>query len=162
MYTSSNQQDAGCPTTYVYVLKTYVVGLLEIKMAISTAANELNIKGRIDRSKGRTARLRMASARVSDAELGELEAAASLDGKLLAEWARDVLLREARTPRIDAVFTEIVAIRMLLNLVLKAIACGEAMTPQSFNEVLTKVRVTKLKSATDVMQQYATVDQKEN
>ena len=51
---------------------------------------------------------------------------------------------------------------MLLNLVLKSIACGEVMTTEQFSAVLTNVRTTKHKAATDVMEQYATGDLKEN
>jgi hypothetical protein len=51
---------------------------------------------------------------------------------------------------------------MLLNLVLKPIACGEQLTAQAFSDVLTNVRTTKHKAATDVMDQYARTDPKEN
>ena len=123
---------------------------------------ELNLSDRLDKRKGRPIRSRTASARVTDDELAALERAAADEGKLLAEWAREVLLREARTPRTDALFTEIVATRMLLNLLLKPIACGEQLTAQAYNDVLTNVRTTKHKAAMDVMEQYATSDQKEN
>jgi hypothetical protein len=36
------------------------------------------------------------------------------------------------------------------------------MTPESFSAVLTKVRTTKHKQALDMMDQYATPDQKES
>jgi hypothetical protein len=103
----------------------------------------------------------MANARVTRAEQQELAAAAKSEGKALSEWAREVLLREARSARADALFTEIVAIRMLLNLVLKPLSCGELMTPESFSAVLTNVRTTKRKAATDVMEHYAIPEQKE-
>src|ERR1700709_2451630 len=104
---------------------------------------ELKFSERLDKRKGRPIRNRMASARVTDDELAALESAAEGEGKLLAEWAREVLLREARTPRTDALFTEIVATRMLLNLVLKPIACGKVMTAEAFSGVLANVRTTK-------------------
>lgn len=116
---------------------------------------------RLDRPKGRPVRAKLASARVTADELKELDGAAALDGKLFAEWAREVLLREARTPRADALFTEIVATRMLLNLVLKPLACGQVMTTEEFSGVLASVRTTKHKAATDVMEQYATAEPKE-
>ena len=131
-------------------------------MAASTGPMELSFEARLDRTKGRPVRDRMASARVTKDELKTLEAAASDEGKLLSEWVRDVILREARTPRADALFTEIIATRMLLNLVLKPIACGEKLTAEEYSDVLTNVRTTKHKAATDVMEQYATTDQKEN
>jgi hypothetical protein len=123
--------------------------------------NPLNLEERLTRSKGRSSRNRMANARVTEAEQEELAAVAKSAGKALSEWAREVLLREARSPRADALFTEIVAIRMLLNLVLKPLSCGEVLTPESFSAVLTNVRTTKHKAATDVMEQYAIPDKKE-
>jgi hypothetical protein len=123
--------------------------------------NPLNLEERLTRSRGRSSRNRMANARVTEAEQEELAAVAKSAGKALSEWAREVLLREARSPRADALFTEIVAIRMLLNLVLKPLSCGEVLTPESFSAVLTNVRTTKHKAATDVMEQYAIPDKKE-
>ena len=125
-------------------------------------AKPLNFKERLTRSKGRSSRNCMANARVTQAEQEELTAAAKSQGKALSEWAREVLLREARSARTDALFTEIVAIRMLLNLILKSIACGEVLTTEQFSTVLTNVRTAKHKAAIDVMDQYATADQKEN
>lgn len=116
---------------------------------------------RLDRPKGRAVRNKLASARVTEDELKELDAAATSGGKLFGEGAREVLLREARTPRADALFTEIVATRMLLNLVLKPLACGHVMSAEEFSGVLANVRTTKHKAATDVMEQYATAEQKE-
>jgi hypothetical protein len=73
-----------------------------------------------------------------------------------------VLLREARNSRSDALFTEIVATRMLLNLVLKPLACGHVMTAEDFSNVLANVRTTKRKAAGDVMEQYASAAPKEH
>ena len=123
---------------------------------------ELKFSERLDKRKGRPIRNRTASARVTDDELAALERAAADEGKLLAEWAREVLLREARTPHTDALFTEIVATRMLLNLVLKPLACGQVISAEDFSGVLANVRTTKHKAATDVMEQYAIPEQKEH
>jgi hypothetical protein len=128
--------------------------------AISEASG-LSFESRLDRPKGRRVRGKSAGARFTEEELHEMDVAANRDGKLFAEWARDVLLREARSPRADALFTEIVATRMLLNLVLKPLACGEVMSPEDFSGVLTSVRTTKHKAATDVMEQYAPAENKE-
>ena len=115
---------------------------------------------RLRRSQGRSGRKCVASAKLTEGERRELDEAARAGGKALSEWAREVLLREARSRRTDALFTEIVATRMLLNLVLKSVACGEVMTPESFSAVLTKVRTTKHKQALDMMAQYADPDLK--
>jgi hypothetical protein len=101
------------------------------------------------------------SSRATADEHQELEAAAKAEGKALSEWSREVLLREARSPRLNALFTEVVATRMLLNLVLKPIACGKKMTEEEFSGVLTNVRTGKRKAASDVLQQYTAPERKE-
>ena len=123
--------------------------------------SSLNFDERLRRM-GRPARVESIAIRFTEEELNALEGAATERRTTLREWAREVLLREARSARTDALFTEIVAIRMLLNLVLKSIACGEVLTTEQFSAVLTNVRTTKHKAATDVMEQYTTADQKEN
>jgi len=120
-----------------------------------TEEQSFSFEGRLSRSKGRTGRDRVVSARATVDEHQELEAAAKAEGKALSEWSRDVLLREARTPRRDALFTEIVATRMLLNLVLKPLLVGsKMMTEDEFSKILNHVRTTKHQAATDVMYQY--------
>ena len=111
--------------------------------------------------KGRPIRNRMASARVTAAELERLEGAAREEGKLLAEWAREVLLREAGRVKEDAVFTELVSMRMLLNNVLKVVATGQKMTVENFQEIQTGIRGDKKKVAADLLRQYAQPDGKE-
>ncbi len=124
-------------------------------------APALNLEDRLDRRKGRPARDKMTGVRFTQTEMAEVDRAANGQGQLFGEWAREVLLREARNSRGDALFTEIVATRMLLNLVLKPLACGQAMTAEEFSAVLANVRTTKHKAATDVMEQYAAVAPKE-
>ena len=120
-----------------------------------------SFEGRLSRSKGRTGRDRVVSSRATADEHQELEAAAKAEGKALSEWSREVLLREARSPRLNALFTEVVATRMLLNLLLKPIACGKQITEEEFSGVLTNVRTGKRKAASDVLQQYTAPEQKE-
>ncbi len=100
-------------------------------------------EGHLLRSRGRTGRDRVVSSRATADEHQELEAAAKAEGKALSEWTREVLLREARSPRLNALFTEVVATRMLLNLLLKSIACGKQITDEEFSGVLTDVRTGK-------------------
>ena len=121
----------------------------------------LSFAERLTPKRGRDPRTESMATRFTRPELEELSQAAAADGKTVREWAREVLLREARNSRSDALFTEIVATRMLLNLVLKPLACGQVMTAEEFSGVLTSVRTTKHKAATDVMHQYAAVEPKE-
>ena len=96
----------------------------------------------------------MANARVTAEEQRELHDAARAEGKSLSEWSRDVLLREARRSKDDAVFTELVATRMLLVNLIKPLILGEKVSPTWITEAMTMVRKEKHKAAQDVMQQY--------
>ncbi len=126
------------------------------------STDQLDLSTRFRRSEGRSGRTFAATAKVTESELSELDRVARSEQKALSEWAREVLLREARRSPRDPLFTEVVATRMLLNLVLKHIACGELMTPETFTAMLTKVRITKHKQALELTEQYATTDPKEN
>ena len=121
--------------------------------------NTVDLGSRLHRSRGRAGRTFVASAKVTRDELNELERAATSSGKALSEWSREVLLREARFQQPDPLFTEVVAIRVLLNHVLGPVACGIPITNEQFENVLTSVRVTKRQAAQEVMQQYNTSTQ---
>lgn len=103
----------------------------------------------------------MASARVTSDELKALEAAAQVEGKLLVEWAREVLLRAARSSKDDPLFTEVVATRMLLNNLLGPMAAGQTVTREKFVEIIATVRDGKRNAAREVMRQYTDTEQKE-
>ncbi len=126
------------------------------------AKDQRDLSTRFRRSEGRSGRTYAATVKVSRSELAELNRVAKSEQKALSEWAREVLLREVRRAQNDPLFTEIVATRMLLDLVLKHIACGELMSAEMFTDVLTKVRTTKHKQALDMMEQYAATDKKES
>ena len=106
------------------------------------------------RSQGRMARKIVASAKVTEAERGELDAAAKAEGKALSEWAREVLLREARHVENDAVLTEVIATRMLLVNLLKPLAMGKTVSQEWITEAMAAVRREKRKAAQEVKQQY--------
>ena len=125
------------------------------------AEEMLNFDDRLRQRIGRPSRVESVAIRFTKQELAALEKVAHEKKTTLREWARDALLREASDSRTGALFTEVVATRMLLNLVLKSIACGEVMTAEVFSNVLTNVRTTKHQAATDVMEQYAAAGQKE-
>jgi len=114
---------------------------------------EINLEDRLARSKGRSSRNRVANSRVTEGEQKELEAAAKAEGKALSEWARETLLREARRSKNDALFTEIVAIRMLLVNLLKPLLLGKVSSEQ-ITEIMAAVKSEKQKVAQEVMQQY--------
>ncbi len=110
------------------------------------------------RARGRDSRNYIASARVTKSEQQELEQAARLEGKALSEWCRETLLGVARRETVTPVFTEVIAIRQLLNLALRKVACGKTMTEEAFDAELQMVRGTKHKAASEIMQQYAAIE----
>jgi len=121
----------------------------------------LRLGERLHRSQGRTGRVCSANVKLTQAELSELATTARSQQKALGEWARDVLLREARHSSADAVFTELIATRMLLVNLLKPLALGEKVSPAWITEAMTMVRKEKHKAAQEVMQQYKRTAEKE-
>ena len=115
---------------------------------------------RLARSTGRSGRDRMANARVTAKEQRELHEAARAQGKSLSEWAREVLLREARRSE-DPLFTELIATRMLLLNLLKPLAMGQVVTPEDFSRISATVRSDKRKVAQEIQQQYINASPKE-
>ena len=118
----------------------------------------LNLETSIRRSKGRTGRTISATARVTRDEQNEMEAAAKQKGQSLSEWCRETLLAAARGGSVTPTFTEVVAIRQLLNSALESIACGESVPREKFQSQLQAIRSTKHKAAAEVMQQYAATE----
>ncbi len=118
------------------------------------------IAQRMGRGRIRDSRSRSLGTKLTVQEEKELARAAAADGKSASEWARDVLLREARSSKDDAVLTELVATRMLLVNLIKPLILGEKVSPTWITEAMTMVRKEKHKAAQDVMQQY-TQDAKE-
>ena len=124
-------------------------------MPVHVPSSHIDFENRTSRSHGRSGRTYVASAKVTRQEQAELDKAARTEGKSLSEWARDVLLREARRSTDDAVFTELVATRMLLVNLIKPLILGEKVSPTWITEAMTMVRKEKHKAAQEVMQQYA-------
>ena len=120
----------------------------------------INFEDNLRRARGRTSRNFIASARVTKAEQNELEEAARSEGKALSEWCRHMLLAAARGETVTPTFTEIVAIRQLLNSALRHVACGAVMTPEAFQNELQGIRTSKHRAAVEVMQQYAMTEGK--
>ena len=115
----------------------------------------ITLKSRLDRrSKSGERRTQTVGTRVSPSEEQELIAIANRDGLNVSEWVREVLLKEARRSQDDAVFTELVATRMLLVNLIKPLILGEKVSPTWITEAMTMVRKEKHKAAQDVMQQY--------
>jgi hypothetical protein len=119
-----------------------------------TTTEIISFESRLQRSRGRTGRTHSANVKLTKDELAELEAIAQSEKKALGEWAREVLLREARRSDGDAVFTEIVATRMLLVNLIKPLILGKPVTQDWITEAMSAVRREKRRAAQEVMQQY--------
>ncbi len=130
-----------------------------MKLMTHTQAIDLSVGQ--TRSAGRTGRDRMANARVTDAERQELHAAARLKSMSLSEWAREVLLREARRSDEDPLFIELIATRMLLVNLLKPLAMGKIVTQEDYTRISAAVRSDKRKVANEIQQQYTAPAAKE-
>ena len=116
------------------------------------------VSDRLSRARGRKARRHSATAKLTRDEHLQLEKAAKSEGKALSEWCREALLAAARGEVVTPTFTEVVAIRQLLNSALESIACGEEVTREKFQTQLQAIRTTKHKAAAEVMQQYAVTE----
>lgn len=122
---------------------------------METASPGIDFEEHLRRSNGRSSRHSVVSVRLTRSEQAELERMAKADRKSLSEWCRDALLGAARGEVVTATFTEVVAIRQLLNFALETIACREDVTHANFQSEVQTIRSTKHKAAAEVMQQYA-------
>jgi hypothetical protein len=103
---------------------------------------------------GRPSRVRSIAIRFTEDEARELETEAAGRGMAVREWARESLLREARRVDGDALFTELVATRMLMVNLLKPLITGKPVSAEWITEAMTAVRKEKKKAALEVRQQY--------
>jgi hypothetical protein len=114
----------------------------------------LNLEERLRRKMGRPARTQSVATRFTKGEELELQKAAEREGKTLREWTREALLREARRPEDDPVFTEIIAIRVFLNSAIRALNLGETWTQEQFDALTATVKKEKRQAARELMAQY--------
>ena len=124
-------------------------------------ASQIGTLSRTNRSQGRDRRSRSFGTKLTKDEEGELYKAAKAAGKFAGEWARDVLLREARRSNDDPLFTELIATRMILLNLLKPLSMGQVVTPEDFTRISATVRSDKRKVAQEIQQQYTKATTKE-
>jgi hypothetical protein len=122
--------------------------------------NAAQLGRRLGRGKIRDNRSRSLGTKLTVSEERELVSAAESAGKSASEWAREVLLREARHVD-DPMFTELIATRMILLNLLKPLAMGQIVTPEDFSRISATVRSDKRKVAQEIQQQYITASSKE-
>ena len=116
------------------------------------AQKAIDFEEQLRRSGGRSSRHCIVSVRLTRSEQAELNQMAKSDRKALSEWCRDALLAAARGESVSPIFTEVIAIRMLLNRGLR----GDLKTPEQFDNEVQAIRKEKHKAAEQVMQQYTT------
>lgn len=117
----------------------------------------LGIGERLERHIGRASRVKSLSIRFTKAEERALEKLAQAEGKTIREWCREALLRQLEPQMVEtAVFTELVALRLLLNMTLRPIALGEKVSPEAYAQTLAQVRKDKHEAAQEMLKQYQT------
>jgi hypothetical protein len=114
----------------------------------------LDMQDRLRQRIGRPSRVRSIAIRFTEDEARELEKEATARGTTVREWARESLLREARREDGDALFTEMVATRMLMVNLFKPLITGKPVSSEWVTEVMAAVRREKRKAALEVRQQY--------
>jgi uncharacterized protein (DUF1778 family) len=123
---------------------------------------DLDLKRRLDRRlKSGALRTRTIGARVTETEEEELIAAAKRSGQNVSEWTRDILLNAARTAKEDAIFTELIATRLLLVNLLKPMLLGEPVPENWITDATNGVRGVKHKAAAELRREYASRTRKE-
>jgi len=118
-------------------------------------SQSLNLESRIKPNRGRAPRSESFATRFTSAEVAVIAKAAFAEGKSPREWSRDVLLEAAGRSDHAALFTELVATRMLMVNLIKPLILGEKVSPAWITEAMTMVRKEKHKAAQEVLQQYA-------
>jgi hypothetical protein len=85
-----------------------------------------------------------------------ISAASETAGRALGEWVREAVLKEARSSSsaADLLMTEIVGLQLFLTNVLSAIACGERMSSDQYQELMRQVKANKHRAAREVIAQH--------
>jgi len=122
--------------------------------------NGFELQQHTGRGRLRDSRSRSLGTKLTLAEEKEMARAAAAAGKSASEWAREVLLREARRSD-DPLFIELIATRMVLLNLLKPLAMGQIVSPEDFIRISASVRSDKRKVAYEIQQQYAAAVPKE-
>ena len=94
--------------------------------------------------RGRESRNQSLNTKLTPTEFAAVEVAAATDGCALGEWVRDLILRELRAGSAsDLSLAEILGVRLLLVNVLRPLAAGQRLTPETFDKLLDEISDTK-------------------
>jgi hypothetical protein len=84
------------------------------------------------------------TAKLTKEELGSVTEFARSQGLARGEWIRDVLLKEMRKGSAsDPFLAEILGIRLLLVNVLRPLAAGQRVTPETFDKLVDEISEAK-------------------
>jgi hypothetical protein len=82
--------------------------------------------------------------KLTEDEARLLDEVATAKGVPRSEWMREVILHELRaTPASDPVLAEILGVRLLLVNVLRPLAAGQKISPETFDKLLDEISTTK-------------------
>lgn len=122
------------------------------------STEQLTIAQRLGRGKIRTKRSRSLGTKLTLSEERDIVRAAEAEGKSASEWARDVLIREARRPKNDVLLTETIATRILLLNLLKPLVRGQKISEDYITDLIVKVRNEKREATLEILEQYAAAE----
>jgi hypothetical protein len=119
----------------------------------------VRIEDRFARLRGRETRTRSIATRFTPTEERALLKAAEASGKNLREWAREVLLggtNLANQPEMPMhIFTELVAIQMLLMNALEPLLRGDRIQTEQIKLLFRQVQTTKAAQAQELLEMRA-------
>jgi hypothetical protein len=98
--------------------------------------------------RGRESRNQSVNTKLTPTEFAAVETMAAGKGCALGEWVRDVILREVRgAPPSDPSLAEILGVRLLLVNVLRPLAAGQTLAPETFDKLLDEISDAKYQLA---------------
>ena len=116
----------------------------------------VRMEDRFARLRGRETRTRSVATRFTPTEEKALQQAAEASGKNLREWAREVLLgntNRANQPEMSMhIFTELVAIQMLLMNTLEPLLRGDRMQTEQIKLLYRQVQSSKAAQARELLE----------
>jgi hypothetical protein len=98
---------------------------------------------------------RILGVRISESEYATLERRGGQSGKTVADWAREVLLRNwhgsSPAEMQTHIFTEVVAIELAIMNALEPLLRGERLSPEEAAQIFREVQATKAARAQQIL-----------
>jgi hypothetical protein len=107
---------------------------------------------------------RILGVRISESEYATLERRAWQSGKTVADWAREVLLRNwhgsSPAELQSHIFTELVAIELVVMNALEPLLRGEKLSPEQTSQIFREVQATKAARARQILMKRSQSEEK--